>query len=148
MNKEGDIHCTVVTRWTAGQEVERSILHQGHVSYQIHLIGPDCPRPSILTNAESLARTNHLNTETTVHNDACIFTWDYICMESLIAFAFHLVTVESMAEWLGRWIPYRCVWGSIIAIRALHIFSLWTNFVSILYCLFSPSSNQAVSGSK
>ena len=29
---QGDIRGTVVARWTAGQQVERSILHQGHGS--------------------------------------------------------------------------------------------------------------------
>ena len=28
----GDIRTTVVARWTAGEQVERSIMHQGHNS--------------------------------------------------------------------------------------------------------------------
>ena len=28
----GGIRSTVVARWTAGQQLERAILHQGHVS--------------------------------------------------------------------------------------------------------------------
>ena len=70
----GGIHGTVVARWTTGQQVERSILHQEHDSSQkiillvqvvpwpsiglqvqnhglkhhsFHLINPSCPWPSI-----------------------------------------------------------------------------------------------------
>ena len=39
------IRGTMVVHWTAAQQVQRSILHQGHGSYQIHLISPGCPRP-------------------------------------------------------------------------------------------------------
>ena len=47
------IRGTEVTHWTAGQQVERSILHQGHDSYKIHLISPCCPRPCIVLKHQS-----------------------------------------------------------------------------------------------
>ena len=36
------IRATVVMCWTVGQQVDRSILRQGHASQQIHLIRPGC----------------------------------------------------------------------------------------------------------
>ena len=33
--------------WTAGQQVEKSVLHQGMIHNKIHLISPGCPQPSI-----------------------------------------------------------------------------------------------------
>ena len=38
---------TLVARWTAGQQAERSILHLRHVSRKIHLISPGYPLLSI-----------------------------------------------------------------------------------------------------
>ena len=47
-NAKGGIRSSVVANWTAGQQVERSILHQGHMTHnKIHLIGPGCPLPSL-----------------------------------------------------------------------------------------------------
>ena len=43
----GGIRGTVLAHWTAGQQVERSILHQGMICNKIHLISPGCSRPSI-----------------------------------------------------------------------------------------------------
>ena len=42
----------VVARWTAGQLVERSILHQGHDLLQIP-ISPGCPRSSIALQVQN-----------------------------------------------------------------------------------------------
>ena len=51
---------TVVVHWTAGQKVERWILHQGHDSYKIHPIIPAFPRPSIALQCRIVAlNTNH-----------------------------------------------------------------------------------------
>ena len=47
VNDRRSIRGAVVARWVAGQQVERSILYQGHVSSQIHLISSGCPRSII-----------------------------------------------------------------------------------------------------
>ena len=58
----GGISGTMVARWTADQQVEQAILHQGHDSQQIHLISPGCPRPSITLQCRIMASitTAHL----------------------------------------------------------------------------------------
>ena len=43
----------MVARWTAGQPVERSILHQWHDSEQIHVISSGSTQPSLALSAES-----------------------------------------------------------------------------------------------
>ena len=37
---------SLVARWAAVWRVERSILHWGNVSSQLHLISPGCPQPN------------------------------------------------------------------------------------------------------
>ena len=50
----GGVRGTVIARWTAGQQVERSILQRGISHNKIPPIIPGCPRPSV---AESWPRT-------------------------------------------------------------------------------------------
>ena len=45
--RSGGDSSTVVASWTAGQQVELSILHQGHDAYQKLLISLGCPLASI-----------------------------------------------------------------------------------------------------
>ena len=47
--------CAVVACWTAGQLIERAILHQGYDSQQIHLINPGCPHSSIALQCRIVA---------------------------------------------------------------------------------------------
>ena len=55
----GGIRGAMVARWTAGQHVERPILHQRHDSLQIHLISPWGPRPSIAIHVQNRGLKHH-----------------------------------------------------------------------------------------
>ena len=45
---------TIVVCWTAGQQVEQSILHLEHENTKIHIISPCWPRPSIALQCKIL----------------------------------------------------------------------------------------------
>ena len=67
-------HGTVVARWTAGQQVERSILHLGYdYSHRNKSLAPGCSRPSISLQCRCGVHNIHLLENHTHRETTCTF---------------------------------------------------------------------------
>ena len=65
---------SLVVRWAAAWRVERSILHWGNVSSQLHLISPGCPRP----NSALIVQKRGLKHRSSIHPTCPWFFWHHI----------------------------------------------------------------------
>ena len=74
--KEGAAASSLVARWAAVWRVERSILHWGNVSSQLHLISPGCPRP----NSALIVQKSGLKHRSSIHLMAKKFMLIHTCI--------------------------------------------------------------------